>query len=655
MITGTGGNGTTNNYGVIIADAGTTLTSADGAVSVIGVGAPGASSTNNDGIRVESDADILSTGAADITLTGTAGANGSSEDIQTLTGTVEIGGGAATGDITLNMNTQNLANLSVQTAGNIVLQPRTAGATVGVTGGAGTLDLSAAVLAFMNWGDTLILGRSDGTGGMAVGARNWGGENAHLRSGAGAISINGAQTNLDDFTLTTNADPTIAAGVTGTGTLTLQPVSAATTMGLAGAAGTVNLSAADLTNLGSGWTNWLVGATMGTGTITIGARSWADPVTFRSAAGGSIVISGAQTATAASDVTFTFTSPATVNAALDLTNATGGTQAITFNDTAAVSADITSGGGDVAFNDPLSLGADISTGGGNITLVDDVTLTAASSIDTVTADIVFAGTLDGAQDFEVTTTGDITFNDDVGGTTRLGDVMLDPRHTVASGVFNAASLTLVNGTGNVNFIGGLNTTGDINIDTNGNIQGIYEGTNGALDAGAGNLNATVSFLTLDISGVSANLLAGYIGMPGTANQAMANRIKIDGVGHPFLPGYPTYRFAGFIIGAFTGGGGGNGDTPLDPTPPIVTPPPVSPVPPVVSNPEATPGELPALTLYSFPYASTERLYSALGSKRRFAASFMRDTGPRVWLQGYEPSKNCDENSIVYCEKNSHSN
>jgi hypothetical protein len=62
-------------------------------------------------------------------------------------------------------------------------------------------------------------------------------------SDTGVISINGAQTfGARDFTLTTNADPVIAAGVTGTGDLTLETASAATTMGIAGGAGTVNYS-----------------------------------------------------------------------------------------------------------------------------------------------------------------------------------------------------------------------------------------------------------------------------------------------------------------------------------------------------------------------------------------------------------------------------
>ena len=221
---GTGGNGTSTNYGFYLNGAGTLVTSVDGAIGITGIGAAGASGTDNDGIRLESNANILSGGAAEIVLTGTAGANASSEDITTLTGAIEIGGGAAAGDITFNFNNHSLANLSVETTGDIILQPRTAGTPVGVAGGAGALNLSAAVLGFMDWGDTLRIGRTDGSAAMTVNAHDWGARNVELRSGAGVISVNGAQTNLDDFTLTTDADPVHRGGSGGDGNADLAAV-----------------------------------------------------------------------------------------------------------------------------------------------------------------------------------------------------------------------------------------------------------------------------------------------------------------------------------------------------------------------------------------------------------------------------------------------
>ena len=717
--TGAGGAGGIENWGVSVNES-TVSSSGAGAsagnITLTGTGGTGTGGINH-GVYVFNTGQVTAAGPGTITMTGAGGAT-SGDDVRTETGANVIGGAAA-GDVTLAGNTMSFADLTVTSVADIYVRQRTAaGTTIGLGGGAGTLNLTDAELAFFDAGSELIFGRADGTGAMIVDAYNaWnspvifrvdptgsitvsgaqtataasdaaftfsgpvalnagvsssgatGGTGAILfsddvtlganvtvnggiggtitfsdivngaqdltLSAGGAITLNGVVggvTPLDDLTITTNANPAINANVSGGGILTLDTLSAGTTMGLGGAAGTVNYSAAELGRFASGWTLINVGNTAQTGASTVGAAAWSDPVHFRANAAGSVVISGAQTAVAASDTIFTFSGPATINAALDLTNATGGTQAITFNGAAVVNADITSGGGDIAFNDTLSLGADIATGGGDITLADDVTLTGTSSIDTDTADITFAGTLDGTQDLtlattgdvsvaeivgggaaldtltiagagdvtflddltatdfvltggsgavlvtgtaalggdidltttgavtfgdavtyggdvavdsgasdiafngtvdgpgdlELTTTNDITFAADVGGTTRLGDVVIDPRHFTA-GAFNAASFTLTGGTGNVSFAGmGLNTTGDIAIDTNGNVTGTYQGTNGLFDAGAGTITATVSFTGLDIASAGATLSAGYVGAPGVADQAMANLISIGG-------------------------------------------------------------------------------------------------------------------------------
>jgi hypothetical protein len=129
---------------------------------------------------------------------------------------------------------------------------------------------------------------------------------------------------------------------------------------------------------------------------------------------------------------------------------------------------------------------------------------------------------------------------------------------------------------------GLNTTGNIDIDTNGNITGTYAGADGILDAGAGAITATVSFTTLDIAGASATLSAGYIGAPGVADQTMANLISISGVSYPTLVANPAYTFAAFIIGDTPpappsgGGGAGGGTPPVLPPDPGAGPGPVTP-------------------------------------------------------------------------------
>ena len=308
---GDGGGGQSDNYGVYIGDAGTTVSVARGNASITGTGGTGTAGSNYGVILGDSGA-VTSSNAGALTITGTEGGT-SGEAILVIVGANVIGGAAA-GDVTLTGNTMNFANLTGSSAGNITLQTRTAGTTVGLAGGAGVLDLTAAELNFFNPGGAFILGAAN-SGNLTVNARNWGGEDVQFRTGgAGVINVAGAQTNIADFTITTDADPTIGAAITGTGVLTLEPATAATTMGLGGGAGALNYANADLTALGATWSSYVFGSTTQTGALTAAAHTWSNPVTWRSAAGGNILIGGLQDTTAASAAIFTFDGPVTLSA-----------------------------------------------------------------------------------------------------------------------------------------------------------------------------------------------------------------------------------------------------------------------------------------------------------------------------------------------------
>ncbi len=76
-------------------------------------------------------------------------------------------------------------------------------------------------------------------------------------------------------------------------TLTFQTKNAASTIGVAGGAGMLNLSNADLDFIGAGWNGIVIGNAAGTGVMNVGARTWNAPVTLRSRT-GEIQINGAQ-------------------------------------------------------------------------------------------------------------------------------------------------------------------------------------------------------------------------------------------------------------------------------------------------------------------------------------------------------------------------
>lgn len=110
ILKGTGGAGTFNNYGVVLAEANTKVTSVSGAIDITGTGGAGTSSGNY-GIIIQNGAAVVSTGqtnGATITLNGIGG-NGTDSNygvqlldagtkVTSVNGAIDItGGGAGTG------------------------------------------------------------------------------------------------------------------------------------------------------------------------------------------------------------------------------------------------------------------------------------------------------------------------------------------------------------------------------------------------------------------------------------------------------------------------------------------------------------------------------------------------------------------------------
>ncbi len=204
-INGTGSAGQDWNIGVVLGGAGTKVSSVTGAIAVTGQGGAG-SAGNNFGIHVNNGAGVESTGSATITLDG-RGAGGDAGILTTHIGAgnfngsnVTIGGASSTGNITLTSDTASgadsisLADLAISGTGNLYLQPRNAATDIGIAGGAGTFNLSAAELDTIQSGfASITIGRSNGTGAIDVGAYNWR-DALTLRnpgSGSGGISISG--------------------------------------------------------------------------------------------------------------------------------------------------------------------------------------------------------------------------------------------------------------------------------------------------------------------------------------------------------------------------------------------------------------------------------------------------------------------------------
>ncbi|MDX9706306.1 MAG: filamentous hemagglutinin N-terminal domain-containing protein, partial [Azospira sp.] len=149
---GLGGNGTGISNGINI--QGSTITSSNGAMSLTGVA--GASGSRRAGIGVDTGSSYIYARGfpAPISLTGTGSNATDSEGISssgtggTLTvGTNDLGnaGPGTTGQMTLTADTMNLAGMTFypKAQTRLRVQPLTAGTTIGIAGGAGTLQLPA--------------------------------------------------------------------------------------------------------------------------------------------------------------------------------------------------------------------------------------------------------------------------------------------------------------------------------------------------------------------------------------------------------------------------------------------------------------------------------------------------------------------------------
>lgn len=549
---GTGADGSNANYG-FYNTSGSTLTAAAGDIQITGNGGVLATSGGNFGIWINDD---ITTTTGGITLLGTGGGGGGAgnfndgvymnADLFTTDGNILItgnAGNAATGRGQIGSYIEG--DITSTGSGNV---------TINGTGGNAGTDINyglyfngAANAITVNTGNIALTG----TGGTGSSNNNHGifidNTGGLVSGGAGTIALTGTRGDINaatsDIRISGGAQTIGGAAATGAQTWTADTVSLANftadtdgaitfrtrTLGqninLGGAVGGLELSDANLDALVAG--NLIFGQATGTGTITLDAYAWDDPVRFVTANTGAVSVAGAQTAVGASDATMRFSGPTTLSNDINI-SAAGGARTLAFNNAVVLGADTT-----------------LNTGAGNIT---------------------FDSTLNGTHDLSVVTTGDLTFTGNVGLLNALADVSVTNVNDFSADIMHAHDFTITGGTGNITFSNNsLHATGDVDIATAGNITGTYYGINGSLFSTAGNVNATVYFDALDINGLGATLLAGRVGAAGVADQSMANRISINGVAYPTLVANAAYTFAGYIIGNTattpSSGSGGSGSTP----------------------------------------------------------------------------------------------
>lgn len=365
---------------------------------------------------------------------------------------------ANSGGLTMIAGADVVLNADISGTGTLTIRQNADTVTFGVAGGAGTLNLAVADLNHIldGW-SSIVLGRDTATVAMTVNARTWT-DNLTLQSGSGTITFAGATAlGANNLTISTNGDIALPAGasLSGTGTLTLQQSSTGTALSMGGGAGTaINLTNAEAARITNGWGNIIIGRTDATNTMTLGAVTYSDFVTFQSGT-GLINVTGVQTMGAN---TLTFLTDGDIT--LGIANALNGSSTVTFSQ--------------VSQNGTIGLG-DGQAG------TMQFTNTEVARIRNGWTNVVF-GRTDGTGDINV---GALTWNDSLILRTGSGLVNLNGTQTMST---NALNITTVGG----NIATGAITSGALTLNSGGgNIT-----TSGAIAAAATNITSGGGLITL---------------------------------------------------------------------------------------------------------------------------------------------------------------
>ncbi len=215
--------GSTTAQSIGIDSAATVQTTAGGGITLMGTGGTTTVAGAAPGLYLVGN--VLSNSGA-INLTGIAGAGSASTDISFLGGST-IGASFATSipvstsNITLNADTLTMTPTDyLQSSGNLLIAPRTAGTTIGIAGGAGTLALTAANFSTNIFGFTNVTVGTASAGAITVGGALQLGTNTAFVSGSGGIAIDAAtnatfSVNAYNLDLNTTGVLAINAPVTG--------------------------------------------------------------------------------------------------------------------------------------------------------------------------------------------------------------------------------------------------------------------------------------------------------------------------------------------------------------------------------------------------------------------------------------------------------
>ncbi|XFA72719.1 filamentous hemagglutinin N-terminal domain-containing protein [Thermosynechococcaceae cyanobacterium Okahandja] len=248
--TGTGGNGINTNYGILLLGTNTSIISANGEIRLTGTGQ--GTGVSNFGISQVDGAQVRTTGSGAITYTGTGG-NGSNDNYGIL-----------------------LSDTSITSTDGAISLTGAGGQGTGVSN-FGIFQRDGAQVTSTRGNITYT-----GTGAnSAEGIRTEIGSNLIGNGTTGNINLTADRMRLNDLS------------ISGTGNLTIQPLTPNTSIGLNSGSGTLNLDTTELNTIQDGFRLITIGRTDGSGAITVGGHTFSDSLRLRNPDGGGIAIDGA--------------------------------------------------------------------------------------------------------------------------------------------------------------------------------------------------------------------------------------------------------------------------------------------------------------------------------------------------------------------------
>lgn len=223
ILTGTGGAKADYNSGFRIESTGN-VTSVDGDIDITGIGGTNglAGSENNYGINVRTNGYISTSGAG--LHAGTITLTGYGDGINNDYGLYIQDNGSYMSSVNSNyiFNADSFYSdasnfFTTSGNGNLTIRNRTAGASIGLGGGAGTLNLTDAELAQFSVGGNLVIGSST-AGAVHIDSVDFTGITANnVNLLGGDFTIDGAVDAANSITMIANGDMTLNGGVSATG------------------------------------------------------------------------------------------------------------------------------------------------------------------------------------------------------------------------------------------------------------------------------------------------------------------------------------------------------------------------------------------------------------------------------------------------------